>query len=73
MLKTDPRKACTQTFCSSVRGTALLSVTMAVGPFVAGVPMAVAPVVDGWVTEFPDGTVFVDVFDDAFAAATPMP
>ena len=51
----------------------MLSVTMAVGPFVAGVPMAVAPVVDGWVTEFPDGTVFVDVFDDAFAAATPMP
>ena len=59
MLKKDARKACTQTFCSSVRG----------------VHMAVGPSVDGWAwgTEFPDGVVFVEVFDDAFAAATPMP
>ena len=31
--------------------------------------MAVGPSVDGWGTEFPDGVVFVEVFDDAFAAA----
>ena len=57
MLKKDARKACTQTFCSSVRG----------------VHMAVGPSVDGWGTEFPDGAVFVEVFDDAFAEAIPMP